>query len=50
MALTENEVCELNNFLESDSFDIEEFDKLYQSIKINNSFKIKLIDFEYYSE
>ena len=41
MAITENEINELNNFLESDSFDIIEFEKLYQSIKINNNFKIK---------
>lgn len=50
MAITENVINELNNFLESDSFDIEEFDKLYQSLKLNNTFKIKLIDFEYYNE
>jgi len=50
MAITENEINELNSFLESDSFDIEEFDKLYQSLKLNNTFKIKLIDFDYYNE
>ena len=50
MVITENEINELNKFLESDSFDIVEFEKLYQSIKINNNFKIKLIDFEYYNE
>ena len=50
MAITEKENNELNNFLESDSFDIEKFDNLYLSIKLNNTFKIKLIDFEYYSE
>lgn len=46
MSITENEISELNNFLESDSFDIVEFEKLYQSIKISNNFKFKLIDFE----
>lgn len=50
MAVTENEINGLNNFLESDSLDIEEFKKLYQSIKLNNTVKIKLIDFEYYNE
>jgi|GEM_PF-3080784 hypothetical protein len=50
MSITENEINELNNFLESDSFDIVDFEKLYQSIKIINNFKIKLIDFEYYNE
>jgi len=50
MAITENEINELNNFLVSDSFDVVEFDKLYQSIKLNNTFKIKLIDFEYFNE
>jgi len=48
--ITENEINELNKFLESDSFDIEEFDKLYKSLKHNNTFKIKLFDFEYYNE
>lgn len=50
MAITENEINQLNNFLESDSSDIDEFKKLYQSIKLNNTVKIKLIDFEYYNE
>lgn len=50
MSVTENEISELNNFLESDSFDIVEFEKLYQSIKISNNIKFKLIDFEYYNE
>ena len=50
MAITENEINALNNFLESDSFDIVEFEKLFQSIKARNNFKTKLIDFEYYNE
>jgi hypothetical protein len=50
MAITENEINMLNNSLESDSFDIAEFDKLYQTIWSNNTFKIKLIDFEFYNE
>ena len=29
MSITENEINELNNFLESDSFDIVDFEKLY---------------------
>ena len=50
MSITENQINELNNFLESDNLDMEEFKKLYQSIKHNNTFKIKLIDFENYNE
>lgn len=50
MSITENQINELNNFLESDNLDMEEFKKLYQSIKHNNTLKIKLIDFEYYNE
>ena len=50
MSITENEINKLNNFLESDSFDIVEFEKLYQSLKISNNFRFKLIDFEYYNE
>ena len=50
MAITENEINDLNNFLESDSFDIVEFEKLYQSIKANKSLKVKLFDFEYFNE
>lgn len=50
MPITKNEINELNDFLESENIDIEGFNKLYQSIKHNNTVKIKLIDFEYYNE
>lgn len=50
MTITKNEIKKLNSFLESDSFDILEFDKLYQSLKLNNALKVKLFDFEYHNE
>lgn len=50
MEITENEIHELNRILETTGFEIEVFDKFFQSLKINNNFKIKLIDFEYYNK
>ena len=50
MAITELGISELNNFLESDCFDIDCFDNCYKSLKLNNTLKIKIIDFEYYNE
>ncbi len=48
--IKDDEINELNSFLELDSFDIEQFDKFFQPIKTNKTFKFKLIDFEYYCE
>ena len=50
MALSEDLIKELNNFLESESFDIEKFNKLIHSIKQNKTIKFKLFDFEYFNE
>jgi hypothetical protein len=37
IAITENDVNMLNNSLESDSFDIAQFDKLYQTVRSNKT-------------
>jgi hypothetical protein len=50
MAITENEINELNNFLEMEDFDIERFEKFYRFINYNYTIKIELIDCEYYNE
>jgi len=50
MAMNEKDIAELNNFLVSEQFDIEAFDAFFLALKQNTSFKIKLIDFEYYNE
>jgi len=50
MAVSENVIQELNNLLETDSFDIMQFDIIYRLIKEQETAKTKLIDFEYYNE
>jgi len=50
MAVTKQEMIELNDFLESDNFEIEKFDEAYQSFQKRHSIKAELIDFEYYNE
>jgi len=50
MAVSENVIQELNNLLETDNFDIMQFDIIYRLIKEQETAKTKLIDFEYYNE
>lgn len=50
MAVSEAEIRKFNYFLELDGFDLEIFEKFYQSIKLSNNFKFKLLDFEYFNE
>jgi len=50
MAMNEKDIAELNNFLEAEQFDIDAFGMFFQFLKQNHSFKINLIDFEYYNE